>query len=152
MDWIVKDIQLYEQAREYVDTAVVPLIPVSLGADVQSIVQKGEYISVLTRELEHEYRGRLLRLPEFSYMTVHAEAEQQRLRDWTDHLLESGMRHVVYVTSDYSWKEADLPKGTLFWLPALPIEQLDSKAKREVIHSQIREMMTILTKKWEKTE
>jgi hypothetical protein len=151
MDWNVKDIQLYEQSKEYVDTAVIPLIPVSLGADMESAVQKGEFVSLLSYELEREYRGRLLLLPAFTYIAGEKDMEEKRLRKWEEMIMANGARHIVYVTSDYDWKENSLA-GTMFWLPALPLHQFEEKAKRDILHSQIREIMTILTEKWENTE
>ncbi|MFX3622810.1 MAG: YpiF family protein [Ectobacillus sp.] len=152
MDWTAKDIQLYEQSKEYIDTAVIPLIPLSLGADIGSVVQKGEFISVLSRELEREYRGRILLLPPFTYISGQKETEIKRLQQWTDMAVHNGLLHVVYLTSDYEWKDIPELPGTTFWLPALPIGQLDQKAKRDVLQSQIREIMTILTEKWENVE
>ena len=150
MNWTVKDIQLYEQAKEYVDTAIIPLIPLSFGSNMQNTVQKGEFISIFAEALEREYRGRLLLFPPFTYLIGQKE-EESRLQKWTDFVTQNGMRHIVYITSDYEWKQASL-EGNLFWLPAMSLDQLDDKAKHEVIGSQIREIMAILTEKWENTE
>lgn len=150
MNWTVKDIQLYEQAKEYVDTAIIPLIPLSFGSNMQNTVQKGEFISIFAEALEREYRGRLLLFPPFTYM-IGQKTEEGRLKEWTDLAKQNGMRHIVYITSDYEWKQNSL-EGNLFWLPAISINQLDDKAKREVIGSQIREIMSVLTEKWENTE
>ena len=150
MNWTVKDIQLYEQAKEYVDTAIIPLIPLSFGSNMQNTVQKGEFISIFAEALEREYRGRLLLFPPFTYLIGQKE-EESRLQKWTDFVTQNGMRHIVYITSDYEWKQASL-EGNLFWLPAMSLDQLDDKAKHEVIGSQIREIMAILTGKWENTE
>lgn len=150
MNWTVTDIQLYEQEKEYVDTAVIPLIPLSFGSNMQSTVQKGEFISIFAEALEREYRGRLLLFPPFSYMSGQKE-EESRLQEWAKLFKQNGMRHIVYITSDYEWKSASLD-GHLFWLPAIPLDQLDDKAKQEVIGSQIREIMSVLTEKWENTE
>ncbi|MFD3446098.1 YpiF family protein [Microbacteriaceae bacterium 4G12] len=147
MNWNVKDIKIYEQSKEYIDTAIIPLLPFSLRDDVQSVVQKGEFISILTEELEREYRGRMLLLPPFVYMASCREKEERRLQDWAEEIVQHGIRHIIYITSDYEWKSSDV-QGTLFWLPALPLEQLDNHAKREVIHSQIYEIMNVLTENW----
>ncbi|WP_028400494.1 YpiF family protein [Ectobacillus panaciterrae] len=151
MDWNVKDIQLYEQSKEYIDTAVIPLIPLSLGKDIESFVQKGEFVSQLSYEMEREYRGRLLLLPPFTYIAGEKSKEEKRLQEWEAMIQANGLRHIVYVTSDYDWKDSELA-GMMFWMPALPLHQLDEKARRDVLHSNIREILSVLTEKWEKTE
>jgi hypothetical protein len=152
MDWTTKDIKLYQQSKEYVDTVIIPLVPVSLGGDIESVVQRGEFVSALTREIERQYRGRILLVPPFTYLQEEREECSKRLQVWTSSFIREGIKHAVYVTSDFEWKQETDLQGTLFWLPALPLEHLDSKARQEVLQSQVNEIMTILFNKWEKAE
>ncbi|MDM5187812.1 YpiF family protein [Bacillus sp. DX4.1] len=150
MKWAVKDAEQFEQAREYIDTGIIPLLSISVAKEMKSIVEQGEFIIALSRELEREYKGRVLLLPAFTYLTEQQELEQERLQDWTNHLKEQGLKHIAYVTSDFAWKEAkDALTGNLFWLPALSLEQFSDQAKREVIHAHIKNIMDLLTEKWE---
>ncbi|MFD0768526.1 YpiF family protein [Bacillus sp. CGMCC 1.60114] len=149
MKWAVADVIEYEQAREYIDTGIIPLLSISFGNGMKETVVEGEFISALTRELEREYKGRVFLLPAFTYVEG-CVSEQQRLQEWTNYLKEKGLQHIALITSDFSWKEIEHELAeTLFYLPALPLDQLSDQAKREIIHAQIKNIMEIFTEKWE---
>ncbi|HHT7226791.1 TPA: YpiF family protein [Bacillus cereus] len=149
LKWIVKDVEQFEQAREYVDTGVIPLLSISAAKEMKMVVEQGEFIELLSMELEREYKGRVLLLPAFTYLVESQKNEKGRLQEWTNHLRSEGFKHIAYVTSDFSWKE-DIQElqGDLFWFPSLSLEQFSDQAKREVIHAHIKNIMVMLEDKW----
>ncbi|WIY62674.1 YpiF family protein [Bacillus arachidis] len=150
MKWVVKDAEQFEQAREYVDTGIIPLLSISVAKEMKGIVEQGEFIQTLSIELEREYKGRVLLLPPFTYLAEQQKKEQARLQEWASHLQDQGLKHIAYVTSDLGWKEAeDMLPGHLFWLPSLSLEQFSDQAKREVIQAHVKNIMSLLTEKWE---
>ena len=72
---------------------------------MKMVVEQGEFIELLSMELEREYKGRVLLLPAFTYLVESQKNEKGRLQEWTDHLQREGFKHIAYVTSDFSWKE-----------------------------------------------
>ncbi|MFP3410433.1 YpiF family protein [Bacillus sp. SIMBA_074] len=149
MKWIVKDVEQFEQAREYVDTGIIPLLSISAAKEMKMVVEQGEFIEALSMELEREYKGRVLLLPAFTYLVESQKNEKDRLQEWTDHLQRQGFKHIAYVTSDFSWKEdmRDV-RGDLFWFPSLSLEQFSDQAKREVIRAHIKNIMEMLEERW----
>ncbi|MEK4911894.1 YpiF family protein [Bacillus cereus group sp. MG9] len=149
MKWIVKDVEQFEQAREYVDTGIIPLLSISAAKGMKMVVEQGEFIEALSMELEREYKGRVLLLPAFTYLVESQKNEKDRLQEWTDHLKRQGFKHIAYVTSDFSWKEdmRDV-QGDLFWFPSLSLEQFSDQAKREVIRAHIKNIMEMLEERW----
>lgn len=149
MKWIVKDVEQFEQAREYVDTGIIPLLSISAAKEMKMVVAQGEFIEALSMELEREYKGRVLLLPAFTYLVESQKNEKDRLQEWTDHLKRQGFKHIAYVTSDFSWKEdmRDV-QGDLFWFPSLSLEQFSDQAKREVIRAHIKNIMEMLEERW----
>jgi Zn-dependent M16 (insulinase) family peptidase len=147
--WIVKDVEQFEQAREYVDTGIIPLLSISAAKEMKMVVEQGEFIEALSMELEREYKGRVLLLPAFTYLVESQKNEKDRLQEWTDHLQRQGFKHIAYVTSDFSWKEdmRDV-QGDLFWFPSLSLEQFSDQAKREVIRAHIKNIMEMLEERW----
>ncbi|MGG2092876.1 YpiF family protein [Bacillus sp. S13(2024)] len=149
MKWAVADVVEYEQAREYIDTGIIPLLSISFEKGMKETAVEGEFISVLTRELEREYKGRVFLLPAFTYVEG-CVSEKQRLQEWTNYLKDKGLQHIALITSDFSWKEMEHElTEPLFCLQALPLEQLSDQTKRELIHAQIKKIMEIFTEKWE---
>ncbi|UOY93465.1 YpiF family protein [Ectobacillus sp. JY-23] len=151
MKWRTKDIEVYETAKEYIDTALVPLIPFALEGALQEVVRQGEFVDCLSAEMEREYKGRIVLLPPFTYLTSEKEDEQERLKRWESRIKESGIKHIVYITSDYEWKACPVQE-TVIWLPAIPLYQLEEHTRRDVLQANVRDIHKILTEKWEKTE
>ncbi|CAM4106284.1 hypothetical protein BAMA_14090 [Bacillus manliponensis] len=150
MKWLVADAKQYEQAKEYIDTAIIPLLSISLVEKMRNTVGEGEFLTTFANELEREYKGRIFLLPAFTYIEQVEENTSNRLKEWTSYLQKQGFQHVLYVTSDVSWKSAEEElTGELFYVSALPLEQLSEQAKREVIQTQVGMVAELLIKKWE---
>jgi hypothetical protein len=148
--WTVKDVEVYLQEKEYVDTAVIPLVPLELKKNVKSIVSMGEFVQMIVSELERQFKGRVFLFPPFTYFVSESmEEKMKRITDWTSELTANGMKHIFYVTSDAEWKarEGDLP-GALLWLPSLPLEHMDEKYKQQIVTDQTSQLMNLLIAKW----
>ena len=71
-----KDVEQFEQAREYVDTGIIPLLSISAAKGMKMVVEQGEFIEALSMELEREYKGRVLLLPAFTYLVESQKNEK----------------------------------------------------------------------------
>ncbi|NSL52281.1 YpiF family protein [Calidifontibacillus erzurumensis] len=152
MRWTSQDIKMYMQAKEYIDTIVIPLIPISLQNDASEICEMGEFTSILASELEREYKGRLLVLPAFTYLREEESFSLiERLNKWSQKLDGEGSKHVLFLTSDPQWKlnEKDL-LGTLIWVPSISFTDLDKKYIEQVVKSQLKSIQTVVISLWGK--
>ncbi|RXJ03963.1 DUF2487 family protein [Anaerobacillus alkaliphilus] len=152
MKWQAKEVDLYLQAREYVDTAIVPLIPISWGNELKSTVQMGEFITLISDELERQFKGRVFQFPPYTYLkSEKVEDRLTRINMLDDHLKEHGFDFIVYLTSDIDWKQIETEmKDTLLWIPSIPLEHMEPKYKQETLSNQIKQMLPIMTNKWQK--
>ncbi|MFV8828356.1 YpiF family protein [Alkalihalobacterium sp. APHAB7] len=149
MKWLAKEMDTYLQAKEYVDTALIPLIPVSWEKEIKSTVAMGEFISIISSELERQFQGRVIEFPAFTYLKSDIE-KLERLKSWEKELKENEIKHIVYITSDFEWEQAKQElTETLIWLPSIPLEHMDQKHKVEVIEGQIKQLIPFLTNKWQ---
>ncbi|WP_078553289.1 YpiF family protein [Bacillus alkalicellulosilyticus] len=151
MKWQTTEMDTYLQAKEYVDTAIIPLIPISLQQQVKSTVAMGEFITIITNELERQFHGRVIEIPPFTYVKSEPINERlDRLNTWYQDLKDSGVVHVVFLTSDSEWKtvEQEVPE-LLLWLPTIPLEHMEQKYKVEAISDQIKQLIPIMTNKWQ---
>lgn len=151
MKWNPKDIEMYLSAKEYVDTVVLPLLPVSFGEDMKQAVSMTEFVNLLGVQLERQLKGRLFMLQGFSYLRN--SSEERRLKDlmyWEEKLFKEGFKHVVYITCDSDWKKTEGEMaGTLIWMPSLPLESMDENYKTSIIEDQVKQLLTILTQEWQ---
>ncbi|MBU8907261.1 YpiF family protein [Desertibacillus haloalkaliphilus] len=151
MKWQAIEIDTYLQAKEYVDTAIIPLVPISWEKEVKGTVAMGEFIMIMADELERQFRGRVIQFPAFSYLKSEPLDDRvQRLECWYQELTEHGVKHVVYITSDHDWKTAENKlSDMLLWLPTIPLEHMDHQYKVQTVSDQIKQLLPIMTNKWQ---
>jgi hypothetical protein len=150
MKWMTTDVDLYLQSNEYVDTAIVPLIPISIGKQMKNVVLAGEFITVLSHEIERQFKGRVYLLPPFTYLTDSVLNEEfVRLQKWKDSITEKGFKHVLFLTSDEVWKRfADHLGSHLISMQPVPLEHVESKYKQQIITDEVQALVPLILKAW----
>ncbi|MEH7125289.1 YpiF family protein [Bacillus sp. JJ1532] len=151
MKWISQDIDKFLQSKEYVDTAVLPLLPVSLGNDMKQSASMSEFISLLSVQLERQFRGRVMMLTGFSYLkSATMDKLGEDVKVWENELFANGFKHVFHVTSDSSWKGIeDRLNGSLIWLPSIPLEHMDERNRNSILEDQVKQLLTLFMQKWQ---
>lgn len=153
MKWVPTDIGVFEKTPEYVDTAVIPLLPVSFKDGMKDSAAMTEFTTLLTSQLERQLQGRILLIPGFSYLKESRSESLEQLKRWETELLDKQFKHVFAVTSDFDWKQDEGHlKGTLLWLPTLPLQHMDEKTKQSVMEDQVRQLMNLFIQKWRDDE
>jgi hypothetical protein len=151
MRWTQPHIQTYQQAKEYVDTAIIPLVPLQWGKSEKQIITMGEFTGYLSESLEKQFTGRVFFLPSFTYLTSESIDERvDRLKAWDNHFYREGFKYIIYVTSDAEWKAAEkkLP-DELLWMPASSPDSLEASQFKRLIEQQVEQIMPIFTAKWQ---
>ncbi|KHF30704.1 hypothetical protein LR68_00655 [Anoxybacillus sp. BCO1] len=96
MKWTAKDVDAYHQAKEYVDTALVPCIPIG-STNMKAFAEMSEHTLFITNEVERQFKGRVMLFPPLTYFVQ--EQIQARVHEWTNVLKQAGFQHVCFVTS-----------------------------------------------------
>lgn len=142
----VKDVQQFEAQKDFIDTAIVPLL--SLDFQEQSIKQSSsaaEYLMSLTAFIEQQFKGRLMLVPPFSYTEQTKSGLVVPLLK--EELHNAGFKHVIFVTCDHSWTSLQ-DQIDVIWLPAIPLESMDKEVKKKVLEDQLKQVIPILSSKW----
>ncbi|MDQ0257460.1 hypothetical protein J2S74_004918 [Evansella vedderi] len=151
MKWTTSQMDMYLNSKEYVDTAIIPLIPLDWKEDPKGKVSMGEFSSILVEEVERQFKGRVFQLAPFTYLSTEEENSRlERLVSWDKHFYDNGFTHIVYITSDGVWKrvEKDLP-DMLIWIPSLSLESMDDTYAKEIISQQMKQILPLITAKWQ---
>ncbi|MDG5787581.1 YpiF family protein [Evansella sp. AB-P1] len=151
MKWTAQQMDMYLSSKEYVDTAIIPLIPLDWKNDAKGIVSMGEFTSILVDEIERQFKGRLFQIAPYTYLTEEEEQDKlNRLLTWDKHFFKHGFKHIVYITSDSFWKtvEKDLP-DMLIWVPSLSLETMDDSYAKQIIDQQLKQLLPLITNKWQ---
>ena len=152
MKWISQDVETYLSAKEYVDTAVVPLYSIIVGGGIKQSAEAVEFITLLTGYLERQFTGRILLFPPFTYLEQDEDV-LTRLQKWETHIFDAGFKHVFYITSHLEWRsKEDELNGAIIWLPSIPLEHMNESQKITMIDSQVKQLLTLFTQKWHKSE
>lgn len=69
MKWTAKDLDMYMQSKEYVDTVLIPLVPLSFKGQMKQSGSMNEFLTILSLEIEKQMKGRILLLPTFHYIS-----------------------------------------------------------------------------------
>lgn len=151
MKWQLKDINMYLQSKEYVDTAIIPLVPVTWHDQMLTDVSAGEFTNILSAELENQLKGRIVLLPPFTYLKSEVMAgREERITNWLDLLKADGIEHIHLLTSDVDWKTAQVSfSDQIIWMPAIPLGDMDENHKLSVLEDQVKQLLQIVTNKWQ---
>ncbi|MGA5690426.1 YpiF family protein [Cytobacillus pseudoceanisediminis] len=154
MKWVSQDIEMFLKEKQYVDTAVLPLLPVSFGDDIKQSVAMTEFISLLSVQLERQFRGRLIMLPGYAYLKSAGEDSLlSGLGEWEAELKAQGFKHIFLLTSDSMWKSLeDRLEGGLIWLPSLPLEHMDENYRNSILDDQVKQLLNLFVQKWQNGE
>ncbi|KKI88775.1 hypothetical protein WQ54_30165 [Bacillus sp. SA1-12] len=150
MKWVLSDVDLYNQSKEYVDTAIIPLIPVALESEFKGTVSKGEFITYVCNELERQLKGRVFLFPSFSYLKNSTNVIENVI-EWKTKIKQE-FKHVFFLTSDEALKNSSIEqmKEHLIWLPVVPFEHMDEKLMRKLLQNQVEQILNILLQSWNK--
>ncbi|ULT55469.1 YpiF family protein [Neobacillus drentensis] len=154
MKWIPQEVETYLNAKEFVDTAVIPVYSLSFGEEMKQSAAAFEFISLLTGYLERQFTGRILMFPPFTYLkSNNMEEVISELLKWEETVLKNEFKHIFYITSELDWRMYENRiGGSLIWLPALPLGNMSETQKIELVDSQVKQLLSIFTQKWSNNE
>lgn len=146
MNWNGKDAALVEQQKNYIDTVVVPLAPMSFSEGFRQSAEQYEFIQLLTEFLERQFKGRMLVTPPYAYLPEQAAKAVQ----WIENIRAAGFKHVFFITADSMWRqrEAELNAGVIF-VPSVPLGDMEEAVKRSLIENQAKQLVNTIVVKWQ---
>lgn len=152
MKWTKSDVEKYVEAKEYVDTVVIPVQSFQLSKDDQLIKDTfaGEVLSIYANEIEKELSGRLLLTPTYTFnKQSDIKQEVARLNEWIADIKEQPFEHVFLLTLDLNLKkEEQALDGNLLWFPGLQPTDLQSQEAVQMIRSQIEQISELIRSYW----
>jgi hypothetical protein len=148
MKWTAKDLDMYMQSKEYVDTVLIPLVPLSFKGQMKQTGSMNEFLTILSLEIEKQMKGRILLLPTFHYLSDEMD-KVERLKRWANEVKENNFEHVFFLTSDFEWKKEERElENNLVWIPAIPLEGLEIEQAREMINQQVLQILDVFSYNW----
>lgn len=156
MRWTKKDIKTYMDAKEYIDTIVVPLNPFQLSNDndLEKITFQSEVLTVFTQEIEKELTGRILLTPTYHYLKSSSkDNEVERINTWIKDIQKQNFTQIFFISFDSSWRKYEQAlHGELLWLPGIHSGDLNSKEMHNVIRDQVEQVVELIRSYWKTSQ
>lgn len=152
MKWKESDLKKYIQEKEYIDTLLIPLLPISLSSDEQlaKLAFQNELFTILTSELERELAGRVLLTPVYQYLKDSINEEEiSRINEWVKEAQQQPFRQIFLMTHDSAWKQNEQSlNGTLLWFPTLKSGDIHSEEMNYMISDQVEQFVQLIKSYW----
>src|SRR5699024_5613761 len=153
MKWKKEDLQQYKKAKEYIDTAIIPLIPIHLDNDDELEKQafQAEVLMIFSYEIEKELTGRVMLMPGYFYLsTAKKDKEINRINEWIEEIRKQPFKHILLLTFDSSWKKNEhAMEGELLWFPTIQTGHLHSYETNAIIKDQVSQMIDLVRSYWQ---
>lgn len=139
-----KDATQFLAQTEYIDTALIPLIPISFTKEtIQQTASQADYLLSLVNALEAQFKGRVVAFPSFSY--TDNQDLQALFSNWQESMHSTPFKHIIYLTADRKWGEVDT---SILWTASIPLDSMDSKMRGKIIDDQLRQLIPRIAEKW----
>lgn len=152
MKWTKMDMEKYIEAKEFVDTLLIPLSPFKMGDDtsLEKDAFQQEVLHLFVHEIEQQLAGRLLLIPSYMYLKdADKKSEAERIQLFLEDAQKQPIEHVFYITFDASWRkhEKDL-QGNVLWVPSVQTGDLKSKEVQSLIKDQVEQLSEYIRSYW----
>lgn len=152
MKWVGPDLERYVQAKEYIDTIVMPLIPFNLSDDKDALkkANQNEILTIIINEIESELSGRVMLIPNYYYLsTASKNSEVERINDLNINLSTQPFEHSFFITFDTEWKQHEKNlDGNLLWMPGLQSGDIHSKEVALLIRDYVSQICELIRSYW----
>jgi len=152
--WTAQDFSTFTLSKEYIDTVLIPMVPISFDERGKDAANGSEFIQMIAVEIERQFKGRILLLPSFVYFLNFSDQDKKMLlTKWHHELTKKSFKHLFFISSDQSWKSiVEELKGELIWIPSIPLEHLDGTNKMAIIDNQVKQLLNLFVEKWQAAE
>ena len=148
MKWTAKDVDMYQRAKEYIDTVCVPLVPITFGDQMKRLTSSSDFITILGMEIEKKFKGRIFLTPAFYYVSGDKK-KSDSLQVWLEELKHAGFKYIYFLATDHSWEiEEKNLTGSFLYISDFSKEQLEMDQAQELIKQQSQIMIDIFIDKW----
>lgn len=145
MKFQAEDADLFLQSKDYIDTAIIPLVGMN-ASHIKQTVSLGEFTMLVAEDLERQLKGRVFLFPPYTYLEVNHRKQEDILA--VKQSLQEHFQHVVFITSDNKWKEQLEVSESAFILQSVPLEHLKVNLKQKVIQDSVEQILNFLLQKW----
>lgn len=152
MRWFNDDLNKYVQAKEYIDTVIIPLqaFQLSTEANFEKDAFLQEILMIYVNEIEKELSGRIMLIPPYTYLkSKDLDPEVKRLNAWIEDIRTQPFKTIFAITFDNTWKKNEKDMDCqLLWLPGMKAGNIKSEESIKLIRSQVEQISELIRSYW----
>lgn len=153
MKWTLNDWAVFQKEKDYIDTVLIPFIPIHWGEGMKGTVTTGRFTTLLAEEIERQLKGRVILNPPFTYLESESlEMKRTRLDGWIEEIKSYGIKHIICLSTDPKWNFVHTENRTIgvtnIWVPALPIDHMDSKHRQDYLDETVGQVLRQMAQAW----
>lgn len=149
MKWDIHSIEKFLAAREYIDTALIPIAKLDMGPTCKQSVEKLNTQLKVAQYIEDQLQGRLMLFPVYTYVRQAGDsALTEQISLYTEYLLEHGFQYVVWLGAEEQRAEINNPAGE--WLFLSEQNETDPTDEAVQIRSVAEEFLPNIMNLWKK--
>ena len=157
MKWLAEDLDLFQKEKEYIDTVLIPLVPIKWGDQMNSVVREGRFSLLIAEQIERELKGRVILSPAYTYLkSAPFDETKLMLEAWLHEIQLAGVKYIVTLTSDVDWKtnlsEFQMESVQTIWLPAVPVEHMNPQNKQDFLDETVGNLLKQIAQVWQVTK
>ncbi|WAA13753.1 DUF2487 family protein [Fervidibacillus halotolerans] len=150
MRWTAEEAVVYLQSKEYIDTALIPIISISFDQKGIDSGNDNEWIQRISMEIEKQFKGRILLLPPLSYATSFQKEQRKNwFRLWVESLNNNVFKHLLFIGTEDLWVSvAEEFDCKYFRIPSVPLRHLDDPYKWTMVQNQVKKLLPQIVEMW----
>lgn len=152
MKWKTDDLKKYIQAKEYIDTIIIPVQPIHFSDE--SNLEKDSFLreslAIFSNDIEQELSGRVMLTPTYNYIkSTDLSDEVTRLNEWIKEVKKQPFTTIFILTFEIAWKKTESEiEGNLLWLPGISSGDITSKETTTLIRNQVEQISELIRSYW----
>jgi len=150
--WSNEDLSKYTQAKEYIDTILIPLqaFHFSNETSLTNDAFQKDVLSIYMNEIEKELSGRVMLIPPYSYVkSKNLDTEVDRLNQWIEDIKTQPFQNIFAVTFDNAWKKVENNLNcNLLWLPGMKEGDIQAEETVKLIRNQVEQISELIRSYW----
>lgn len=150
LQWNAKDAAIFFQEKDYIDTLIIPLVPISFDNRGKEAANDCEFVELVSNHIEKQFKGRVLQMPQLPYFLEDSQNDKEKfISNWIQRMNEGLFKFIFLITNDADICQISFDsKVTCIWVPSIPLVHLEESYKYSIIENQVNQILNIFVNKW----
>ncbi|WAA10568.1 DUF2487 family protein [Fervidibacillus albus] len=150
MRWNAEEAAVYFQSKEYIDTALIPVISLSFEDGKIGSGDENEWIQWISMEIERQFKGRILLLPPLTYVHTFEKGERNNwFKLWVESLNGQCFNHIVLIGTDDLRSVTETLDCEYFQVPRVPLLHVEKQYKVSMMEHEVKQLLPRIVELWQ---